>query len=136
MSTGKYGRVSQKAPGNSKAPKRRAAQRTAFDIHVGVATKHRLFVGLVDNISSGGLFIATDEALQTGDKIEVRFRIPDVDHEFHKQGKVVWVRPYDELGNDRNTQAGAGIKILDLSEDEQRMLNTFIANHDPLFFVD
>ncbi len=129
MSTGKYGRAS-----NQKR-KRRGAQRAAYDIHVGVSTKHRLFVGLVDNISNGGLFIATDEALNKGDRIEVRFRIPDQDHEFHKQGEVIWTRPYDELGNGRNAQAGAGIKLLDLSDDERRILNSFIAQHEPLFFA-
>ncbi len=114
---------------------RRTSKRTKFDIEVGIATRHRLFVGLTDNISTGGLFIATDEELKRGDRIEVRFNIPGNEHTFHKQAEVAWTRPYDELGNDRNSQAGAGLKLLDLSDTEKRLLNGFIAEHEPLFFV-
>lgn len=125
----------QKTESEAEGRRRRADQRTAFDIKIGIATKHRLFVGLTDNISTGGLFVATDEELQKGDKIEVRFHIPGSDHTFAKKAEVAWIRPYDELGNDRNSQAGAGLRLLDLTDDEKRMLNSFIAEHEPLFFV-
>ena len=115
---------------------RRYGPRAQFEISVGVATKHRVFVGLVDNISTGGLFIATDQELKKGDKVEVKFTIPGEEHSFNKQAEVMLIRPYDELGNDRNSQAGAGVRLIDLSDDEKRMLNTFINEHDPMFFIE
>ena len=115
---------------------RRYGPRAQFEISVGVSTKHRVVVGLVDNLSTGGLFIATDQELKKGDTVEVKFTIPGVAHSFDKKGEVAWIRPYDELGNDRNAQAGAGVRLLDLTDDEKHMLNAFIDEHDPMFFID
>lgn len=113
---------------------RHDSRRLAYDVQVGVATRHRLFVGLTSNISSGGLFVATDEPLARGDQIEVRFRIPGSEHVFQKRAEVAWIRPFDEGQSDSHQQAGAGVRLLDLSEDEKRMLNAFLDVHEPLFF--
>lgn len=120
--------------GASQSDQRGTRRMPTFDIQVGVATKHRLFVGLSSNISSGGLFVATDETLAKGDEIEVRFRIPGSEHVFHKRAEVAWIRPFDEANSDRQNQAGAGVRLLDLSDDEKRVLNAFIDVHEPMFF--
>ncbi len=111
---------------------RRETLRKHFDIQVGVASDHKLFVGLMANISAGGLFIATDEHLRKGDKIEVRFSIPGSDHVFHKHATVCWTRPFDAEGH--HTRAGAGVKLDDLSDEEQRILNAFLKIHDSIFY--
>ena len=113
--------------------KRHDTRRT-FDIQVGVSTDHRLFVGLMANISTGGLFVATDQQLQRGDHVEVKFQIPGSDHVFHKDAEVCWIRPYDDHNPDNSGRAGAGVRLVDLSDDERRMLNAFIEVHEPLFF--
>ena len=119
---------------SSQGSEQRIVRRGTFDIQVGVSTRHRLFVGLSANISTGGLFVATDEQLNRGDSIEVRFRIPGSEHIFQKQAEVAWTRPFDQNQADRQAQAGAGLRLLDLSSEEKRMLNAFIDAHDPLFF--
>ncbi len=116
------------------AEHRAGGRRLGFDIQVGIATRHRLFVGLTANISSGGLFVATDETLVRGDQLEVRFRIPGSDHVFQKQAEVAWTRPLDESLSDAMQQSGAGVRLLDLTDEEKRMLNAFIEVHDPIFF--
>ncbi|MCO4763884.1 MAG: TIGR02266 family protein [Myxococcales bacterium] len=123
----------------SKAKKKNGAEqrterRSAFDIKIGVATRHQLFVGLSANISSGGLFVATDQELKRGDAIEVRFSIPGSEHVFQKKAEVAWTRPFDQNHSDRQAQAGAGVRLLDLTNDEKQMLNAFIQAHDPMFF--
>lgn len=111
---------------------RRDALRTAYDIQVGVATDHRLFVGLVSNISAGGLFIATDHVLRKGDKVDVKFSIPGSPHVFDKRAVVCWTRPFDAAGE--RGRAGAGVRLEDLSEEEARILNAFLQVHDPIFY--
>lgn len=114
---------------------RREAQRLRYDIQVGVATDHRLFVGLTSDISAGGLFIATDEPLKKGDRIEVRFSIPGTDHVFHKHATVCWTRPFDgESHSHMRTRAGAGVKLDDLSPDETKVLDAFLQVHEPIFY--
>ncbi len=112
---------------------RRDTSRQGFDIQVGVATDHRLFVGLTANISTGGLFIATDEPFKKGDKVEVRFSIPGANHVFHKQAIVCWTRPFDADGQGR-TKAGAGVRFEDLSDEETRILDAFLKVHDAIFY--
>ncbi|MBI5608708.1 MAG: TIGR02266 family protein, partial [Deltaproteobacteria bacterium] len=117
----------------ARASDRRELARKAFDIQVGIATDHRLFVGLVSNISAGGLFIATDEHLRMGDQVEVRFSIPGHAHIFDKQATVMWTRPLSE-GSNQRTKAGAGVRFSDLTDEETKMLNAFLQIHEPIFF--
>jgi uncharacterized protein (TIGR02266 family) len=115
---------------------RRWGPRAQFDIKVGVESAHRMFVGLVDNISTGGLFIATEQELKVGDKIEVKFTIPGSEHNFDKKAEVMWVRPYADVDTDRNAAVGAGVRLLELTDDEKLLLNGFIDQRDPMFFID
>lgn len=112
---------------------RRDASRRMFDVQVGVATDHRLFVGLVHNISAGGLFIASDSSVRKGDKVEVRFSIPGSSHVFDKQAIVCWTRPVDPDGSHR-TRAGFGVRFESLTDEETKLLNAFLQVHDPIFF--
>lgn len=112
----------------------RASERPAFDIRVGVATDHKLFVGLTQNISAGGLFIATEAPLKRGDKVQVRFSVPGSNYVFDKQATVCWTRPVDADGGDSRTHAGAGVKFENLSDEEQKILNAFLQVHDAIFF--
>ena len=112
---------------------RRDNNRQGFDIQIGVATDHRLFVGLTANISTGGLFIASDESFKKGDKVEVRFSIPGASHVFHKHATVCWTRPFDASGHG-HSRAGAGVRFDDLTEEESRILDAFLKVHDPIFF--
>ncbi len=121
---------SQPAPSSSE---RRDNGRQGYDIQVGVATDHRLFVGLTANISTGGLFIASDEPFKKGDKVEVRFSIPGANHVFHKNAVVCWTRPFD-AGGQGHAKAGAGVKFEDLTEEESRILDAFLKVHDPIFY--
>ena len=113
---------------------KRRDSRSSFDIKIGVSTHHRLFVGLMANISTGGLFVATEEDLERGDRVEVRFQIPGSDHVFHKEAEVCWTRPYDDNNLDNSARAGAGVRLVGLDDEERRMLNAFIDVHEPLFF--
>ncbi len=117
----------------SSGSERRDTSRQGYDIQVGVATDHRLFVGLTSNISTGGLFIASDEPFKKGDKVEVRFSIPGASHVFHKHAVVCWTRPFDADGHGR-TKAGAGVKFEDLTDEEARILDAFLKVHDPIFY--
>lgn len=112
---------------------RRDGDRRRFEVAVGVATDHRLFVGLVSNISAGGLFIATEEPMKKGDKVEVRFSIPGSAHIFEKHATVCWIRPLESTGESM-TRSGAGVQFDDLTDEEQRLLNGFLQHCDPIFY--
>jgi uncharacterized protein (TIGR02266 family) len=116
------------------AVERRVSPRAEFELSVGVATDHRLFVGLAADISAGGLFIATDEKLQRGDHVEVRFSIPGSHHVFQKRAVVRWIRPISDADENAGSKAGVGVQLEDLTPDEAKILNAFLKMHEPIFY--
>jgi len=126
------GKGAQPVAATAKPSERRDTDRLQYDIQVGVASDHRLFVGLVANISGGGLFIATEAPLRKGDAIDVRFSIPGSPHVFEKRAVVCWTRPFDAAGE--RVRAGAGVRLEGLTDEETRILNAFLQVADPIFF--
>jgi len=112
---------------------RRERRRHRFELEVGVSSPHRFYTGLVRNISAGGLFIQTEADLSTGDEVDVRFTIPGSSHVFEKKAQVRWIRPHDPYGAD-STLTGVGVKFLELSDEEAKLLNAFIRDHDAIFY--
>ncbi len=134
----KQSKSKNSSPGNGAVSgnngEKRRTSRSSFDIKIGVSTHHRLFIGLMANISTGGLFVATEEHLEPGDRVEVRFQIPGSDHVFHKEAEVCWTRPYDDNNLDNSARAGAGVRLVGLNDEERSMLNAFIDVHEPIFY--
>ncbi|MEP7049130.1 MAG: TIGR02266 family protein [Pseudomonadota bacterium] len=112
---------------------RREHDRYSVDLEVNVQSEHNLYAGLAENISAGGLFIATHELQKVGSKIELSLRMPDSDESFNITGEVRWLRLYNEQSD---TSPGLGIRFLDLPPGAAAAIDRFLAQRDPLFFDD
>ena len=55
---------------------RRSEPRIELEVEVGMETDHNFYTGLTQDISSGGMFIATSVLYRMGDVIRVRFSLP------------------------------------------------------------
>ena len=55
---------------------RRTAPRIELEIEVGLETEHNFYTGLTQDISSGGIFVATPLSYRVGEKMVVRFTLP------------------------------------------------------------
>ena len=55
-------------------------------IHAGVRTT----VGMIQNMSSGGVYIETNESLSIGQKITISYLSSNNTDEIEIQGEVVW----------------------------------------------
>src|SRR6478735_12329809 len=66
----------------------REHERFVVELEVSVHSEHNLYAGLAENISTGGLFIATHQLQPVGSCIEVSLRMPDSDEEFQIVGEV------------------------------------------------
>src|SRR3954467_2250741 len=97
----------------SSAPEgvRREHDRYAVDLEVNVQSEHNLYAGLAENLSAGGLFIATHELQKVGSKIELTLRMPDSEQSYNITGEVRWLRLYNEQSD---TSPGLGVRFLDL----------------------
>ena len=109
----------------------RAADRIDFSIEVSGEAGHQFFTGFTENISAGGLFIATYQALPLGANLRVAFRIPGVDRVFECETEVRWVREPDDRSS---LMPGMGVRFLDLPPDDVRLLDQVIKRLETLFY--
>lgn len=113
---------------------KRRHKRRAYETEVSLETGSQFFTGFSQNISSGGLFIATHELLQLGDTMRVRFRIPSIEEEFDVQAEVRWVRPPREDTPDQ--LPGMGVSFIGLSPEQSAVLNQYLDSAETLFYDD
>jgi uncharacterized protein (TIGR02266 family) len=114
------------------AGNRRNKDREDFNVEVGLLSDYQFYTGFTQNISSGGLFIATHDILRVGTQFNVSFRIPGVDHVFSCNAEVRWSRTYDG-GSLDEMQPGMGVRFVDLSEMEVGLINGYIVGRETLF---
>jgi uncharacterized protein (TIGR02266 family) len=112
---------------------RREHDRFSVELEVNVLSEHNLYAGLAENLSAGGLFIATHKLQKVGSKIELALRMPGSEEEFQIVGEVRWVRLYNEQSD---TSPGLGVRFLDLPPGATAAIERFLAQREPLFFDD
>lgn len=121
--------------GDSVAPDgvRREHDRFTVELEVNVTSENNLYAGLAENLSAGGVFIATHTLHRVGSKIELSLRMPDSEEEFEIVGEVRWVRVYNEHSD---TSPGFGVRFLSLPSGAAAAIDRFLAQREPLFFDD
>lgn len=110
---------------------RRGNRRDRIDVAIGLMADTQFYTGFTQNISTGGLFLATKRPEPIGSRFRVAFRVPTVDHEFQPLCEVCWHR--DACGSDGMAE-GMGVRFLDLTGREVDLINEFIAGADTLFY--
>ncbi len=82
--------------------------------------------GQIYDISSGGIFIPTDDPLPILSEIAVRIFLPDGDEEgYLLKGKVVRVVK-SEVAKEKNLVAGMGIQFTDIEDNVKEQLRQFL----------
>jgi uncharacterized protein (TIGR02266 family) len=112
---------------------RREHARFSVDLEVNVQSEHNFYAGLAENLSAGGLFIATHKLQKVGSKIALSLRMPDSEEVYQITGEVRWVRLYNEHSD---TSPGLGIRFMDLPPGAGAAINRFLGQREPLFFDD
>ena len=100
---------------------------------MSVTSENNLYAGLAENLSAGGVFIATHKPQKVGSKIELSLRMPDSAEEFPIVGEVRWVRLYNEHSD---TSPGFGVRFVSLPPGAAAAIERFLAQREPLFFDD
>lgn len=110
----------------------RRAPRFPLRVEITYESEHNFFTGMTENISQGGLFIATHSPRPLGDSIDVTFTLPGVGQAVQLLGRVKWVREYNAATPE--VIAGMGIEFVILGEREKRLIEAFIHHREPIFF--
>jgi type IV pilus assembly protein PilZ len=100
----------------------RISTRTSTVIRVNYHTTDSFFTDFADNISDGGMFIATPKPLKPGTRLSLEFLLPECDYPIHVKAKVAWSRSVPSEGQQR----GMGVKFDDLSPSAKNKINTIV----------
>lgn len=107
---------------------RRSSPRIAIDAELGFESDTNFFTGFAEDLSDGGLFIATYKLLPIGRELTVTFGLPE-GREITADARVVWVR---EAHGD--VAPGIGVRFRQLAEDDLEAILRFIEERPPVFY--
>lgn len=111
----------------------RAHTRLDIELDVSIASETNFFLGLTENISEGGLFVATHVLRPVGTKLELKLTLPDGGPPFSVVGEVRWLREYSESSN---VSPGMGLRFQTFDDDKLERIRAFVAKKSPLFYED
>lgn len=110
---------------------RRSTPRVSLCTEISLASESNFFTGFTNDISEGGLFMATVDVMPIGTEVDVSFSLPS-GHKIAAKGEVRWVRDIDEL-NPENFP-GMGIRFTDVNSASVQAIHQFAAEREPMFF--
>ena len=79
-------------------------------------TPEALIDSYLSDISTGGLFIETDDPLRRGETFNIKIALPDGKEEFEALCEVVWTRGQERTTPEEKCSPGMGVKFVDLSQ--------------------
>ena len=111
------------------AAERRVHQRVCLEAEVTGFSETNFFTGFTEDISEGGLFVATHCPPEVGSRIEVAVKVAEGES-MVLAGEVAWHRGQ---GSDLD---GCGVRFVDLSDEQSAALRGLLQRLDrePLFY--
>ena len=110
---------------------RREHDRFGVELDVTVTSDHNFYAGFVENMSVGGIFIATHQLKPVGSRLEFQVNLPGCEHPIKGTGEVRWLRVYSEASN---VPPGMGIRFEHVDEQSLKAIQDFLAQREPLFY--
>lgn len=114
---------------DSVPPSRRREPRRACELELEFTDETHFYAGLTQDLSQGGVFIATYRVFPVGSRLELGFQLPD-GTEVRARGVVRWVRAESEPEAER---PGMGISFTELSEVALAAIAEFCRERAPLY---
>jgi uncharacterized protein (TIGR02266 family) len=105
----------------------RSAERVRVEVDIGLLSDSNFYTGLSEDISSGGVFVATDRPLPRGTIVTLYFTLPD-GRPVRADGSVRWAR-----GGEDGRSAGMGVGFSALGTDDRRAIADYCTTRPPLF---
>jgi len=108
---------------------RRMAHELDVKFEVSVDGPHNFFAGLTQDISKGGVFIATHQVYPIGTKMRLAFEI-EGEH-IEVEAVVRWVRSPENVFSE-DIQPGMGLQFIDPDEKLISAFDKFLEKKEPL----
>jgi uncharacterized protein (TIGR02266 family) len=105
--------------------------RLALELEVSLESDSNFYMGLTENLSNGGIFVATHVVKPIGTSVALVLRLPTLKTPLHLAGRVRWVREFSEA---LEAPPGMGIEFEGISKEDSRAIGEFLTTRTPLFF--
>lgn len=125
-------RAPQAAPPGLTPSSRRQAPRVKLQAAIDLSSDANFFQGFSDNISEGGLFVATLAEVPLGTEVDLAFTLPTGER-IEATGVVRWQRENNDKLPD--VFPGVGVQFSSIDEPARRAIERFVAERDPLFYA-
>ncbi len=112
---------------------RRQHLRATYKASINLTSESNFYTGFTDDLSEGGLFVATHNTILRGNIADIEFMLPDDDNPISVQGEVRWVREYRP---ENDAPPGMGLKFINLSDSVRQRITNFVKVRDTIFYDD
>ncbi len=112
-------------PPLSRGAERRVHPRVRAEVDITWRSGHNFFATRTRDISAGGLFLETREALSLGQQISVELTL--LKRTFWLRAEVAWV-----LDAEPGAVSGAGLRFLEIDDAARRTIAVFMSLREPL----
>ena len=126
------------------AEDRRRHPRYSLSLAITMQGDNNFYAGLSEDISEGGVFIATFHVLPIGTPVELSFTLPNAEEPLHVSGVVQWLRGPDATAASENifgggrelpgVMPGLGIRFHALDAATRQTIRDFMQRRRPVFF--
>ena len=103
------------------------------EIELSRESDHNFYTGFTENISSGGLFVATRDLKPIGTVMEISFSLPNFGTKITTRAEVRWQRLEQPHAD---SMPGIGVRFLDIDPAATHAINAFLGERDSLFYDD
>jgi uncharacterized protein (TIGR02266 family) len=114
----------------------RAAERFDLEVKVDLESDHNFYTGLTQNISAGGVFIATHHLRRIGDRITLKFTLPGSEKQIAVETEVRWIRENTALLKAGEGGTGMGVRFINLSPEASAAITGFVESRESLYYDD
>jgi type IV pilus assembly protein PilZ len=116
--------MSQSAAEPAVVTNKRADERYQVSIPVDCSTLHMFISNHVNNISRGGLFLASDTPLPLNAEVSLVLRLPTAGTSIHATGRVAW--NYDVRKGTSRIVPGSGIRFVEMGPADRATLEAYL----------
>jgi type IV pilus assembly protein PilZ len=102
------------------ASDRRSSERIDVTWSVDCETQDTFLYANITNISEFGIFVRTEDPLEVGTRLTLKFAPPGAAEAFVLSGQVQWVNPVRMLAD--NPNPGMGIRFVTLTQEARERL--------------
>ena len=116
-------------------PQQRRAERHQVEVSVDFESDSNFYAGLTQNISTGGLFIATHLIRKVGERIYLKFTLPGAAKAIEVETEVRWIRENSSLMRTESSP-GMGVRFIDMAPSDAQTIQKFLESRESLLYDD